>query len=410
VLGLVTFSALAVPLGEGPRHEGPGDSQVPPRQTERTGQVIADGHVHIDYGGQTWTGEHVLYNFTPRQLDMTALSDNTDLVYDYGTGIATGTNGVLVSFSNGAVLTADRVRLMNGEKGKATPARVANSKEVSNTNTPSAMINVKVYFVELPESEIPVGGIREYLQEILDKGGSDVWRTITNAATAQNDPKTAVLRDRQSRFVREELKRRGAKPINQASVTTLSGRQTQIQWTDLENVVEINPLAMTQPGVPALKGRAPSIYITTQTPFGGRVDLVPVISEDGAALSLSLDATISEFLGYDAPAAPAKVYVDGMEQQTTLPIPAIRVRGVQATAEIPDGGTLVLLEAVAKSSVTNKVPMLGDVPLLGKLFQTNSAARNSVSRRFILFATVNLIDPTGNPIHAPNPQDSNGQK
>jgi type II secretory pathway component GspD/PulD (secretin) len=135
-----------------------------------------------------------------------------------------------------------------------------------------------------------------------------------------------------------------------------------------------------------------------------------VISEDGAALSLSLDATISEFLGYDAPAAPAKVYVDGKEQQTTLPIPAIRVRGVQATAEIPDGGTLVLLEAVAKSSVTNKVPMLGDVPLLGKLFQTNSAARNSVSRRFILFATVNLIDPTGNPIHAPNPQDSNGQK
>jgi hypothetical protein len=105
----------------------------------------------------------------------------------------------------------------------------------------------------------------------------------------------------------------------------------------LKSVIEINPLALTQPGVPA-----PSIFITTQTPFGGRVDLIPVISQNATTLSLSLDATISEFLGYDQPATPAKVHVDGQEQQTTLPIPAIRVRGVQASAQISDGGSLVL--------------------------------------------------------------------
>ena len=43
--------------------------------------------------------------------------------------------------------------------------------------------------------------------------------------------------------------------------------------------------------------------------------------------------------------------------------------------------------------VEDKVPILGDIPVLGRLFQ--SEAENRIKSNLIIFVTAEIIDPTG---------------
>jgi general secretion pathway protein D len=43
--------------------------------------------------------------------------------------------------------------------------------------------------------------------------------------------------------------------------------------------------------------------------------------------------------------------------------------------------------------VEDKVPILGDIPILGRLFQ--SEAENRIKSNLIIFVTAEIIDPTG---------------
>jgi len=64
---------------------------------------------------------------------------------------------------------------------------------------------------------------------------------------------------------------------------------------------------------------------------------------------------------------------------------------------IADGQTIVmggLLEEVSKT-VNDKVPFLGDIPLIGRVFQNKG---HSIEKRSVLiFVNVELLDPAGNP-------------
>ncbi|HON09031.1 MAG TPA: hypothetical protein PLW02_13120, partial [Verrucomicrobiota bacterium] len=46
----------------------------------------------------------------------------------------------------------------------------------------------------------------------------------------------------------------------------------------------------------------------------------------------------------------------------------------------------------------NKVPALGDLPLIGRLFRFESAA--SKKKNLLIFVTPTLIDPAGNRLHS----------
>jgi general secretion pathway protein D len=46
--------------------------------------------------------------------------------------------------------------------------------------------------------------------------------------------------------------------------------------------------------------------------------------------------------------------------------------------------------------VEDKVPILGDIPLAGRLFRTS--ADQHVKRNLIMFVTANLLDPAGQPL------------
>jgi len=75
------------------------------------------------------------------------------------------------------------------------------------------------------------------------------------------------------------------------------------------------------------------------------------------------------------------------------------VREITATVNVWDGQTVALGGLIYStiSEQTDKVPVLGDVPLLGRLFQ--SQTKSTTKRNLMIFVTATLIDPAGNRVH-----------
>jgi general secretion pathway protein D len=155
--------------------------------------------------------------------------------------------------------------------------------------------------------------------------------------------------------------------------------------------------------------------IPAQTPTtvalstGQVMDVVPFVSADGYTIQLNLVPTFTEFLGYDQETARQfRTVVQGLPVQDT-PLPRFRVRQVATTAVVWDGQTVVLGGLIAESvkKVREKVPVLGDIPFVGRLFRSESS--DSTKANLVIFVTPTIIDPAGNRVHSPDnlPYDPN---
>ena len=75
-----------------------------------------------------------------------------------------------------------------------------------------------------------------------------------------------------------------------------------------------------------------------------------------------------------------------------------------------DGQTLVLggLPSERVTAFKDQVPVLGDLPLVGHLFRSES--KNTQKRNLLIFITPTIIDPAGNRVHSPDelPSSPNG--
>ena len=78
--------------------------------------------------------------------------------------------------------------------------------------------------------------------------------------------------------------------------------------------------------------------------------------------------------------------------------PIFSLRKVSTSVSVYDGSTVVLGGLVREDiqKVNDKVPVLGDVPLVGRLFR--SKVDQNIKRNLIIFVTARLIDPSGQPI------------
>ena len=85
-------------------------------------------------------------------------------------------------------------------------------------------------------------------------------------------------------------------------------------------------------------------------------------------------------------------------QVFTIWRPIISVRSLSTFVDISDGETLVLGGMVENHTFVrvDKVPILGDLPLIGRFFQ--SQAENTERSNLLLFVTARLIDDHGMPI------------
>lgn len=242
---------------------------------------------------------------------------------------------------------------------------------------------------------------RELRGDQLDWPG----RAATNAenirVTAATGARiTGILTDPQYRVALRALEQRAGVDILAAPrVTTLSGRQAQIQIADLQTIMTgINPAALVQPGTAPGTNTIP--YLTSTIPIGPTLDVIPNVSADNQTISLVVVPTVTEFLGYDQPGEGGKVRVwqDGTEKSVAQPLPRFRVRQMATQAQVPNGHTLVLggLPVEETRLTKDKVPVLGDLPAVGNLFRNES--KQAVKKNLLVFITATIVDPAGNPI------------
>lgn len=139
--------------------------------------------------------------------------------------------------------------------------------------------------------------------------------------------------------------------------------------------------------------------ITQSIETGPILDVVPYVLADGYTINLALIPSDTEFGGYDQLSLPQ---VTGNLNVVQLPVvlPKFTVRQLVTTVNVWDNQTVVLggLITSTVNSTKDKVPVIGDVPLLGRLFQSQSKVTDK--KNLMIFVTATIVDPSGSRVHS----------
>ena len=114
--------------------------------------------------------------------------------------------------------------------------------------------------------------------------------------------------------------------------------------------------------------------------FGVKLNFQPtILDENHIRLELEPEVSSLDF--------SSGIQIEG------LIIPGLRVRRAKTVLELRDGQSFALAGLIDNSEQVNlsKVPLLGDVPILGELFKSRSFQRNETELMFLV--TVKLVEP-----------------
>ena len=183
--------------------------------------------------------------------------------------------------------------------------------------------------------------------------------------------------------------------------------KTSQKIQDLARVLALSVAAALLGGVTAAQAQVinnpvqPSAITPQQqqVEVGPVLDVVPYVLSDGYTINLTLIPSLTEFNGYDNPPSIPGISVANVVQVPTI-LPDFIVRQVVTTVNIWDNQTIVLggLSSSTVQSTKDKVPMLGDLPLVGRLFQSQSKITSK--KNLMIFVTATIVDPAGNRVHS----------
>lgn len=151
----------------------------------------------------------------------------------------------------------------------------------------------------------------------------------------------------------------------------------------------------------------PTAFETRNT--GVTLEIEPTIGENNYTIDLRFAPELVEFEGFinygspiQAPAADAlgnPIQVTITENRIEMPV--FSTRRVNTALTIYDGYTVAVggLMREDVQNVQDKVPILGDLPLIGRLFQTK--AENRIKSNLVIFVTAEIIDAAGARINPP---------
>jgi hypothetical protein len=232
-------------------------------------------------------------------------------------------------------------------------------------NTPPPQVNIKTRFFVVPE----------------ELTGS-VWNLLspTNQPKEKASSMTAVLTPPQlSVFLKAMKSNSGIKYLNDCSVTTLSGRQVEVQVVDLTTIVtNVNPRALKAPGVSSRTEGGDGVYLEGQIAFGPTLDAVATAQLSNNQWKIQLNATASMTeLSYYERTNHVRVYVDGKRQSVPFAQPHFRTRKIPASVIVYDGQALVL------GSQMDQLP-------------SGTGRPRTTGKRLFAIITPTIIDSAGN--------------
>jgi general secretion pathway protein D len=210
-----------------------------------------------------------------------------------------------------------------------------------------------------------------------------------------------------SAIIRALSLKQGTDLMSAPRVTVLSGKTAEIVVAQEMRYPESYADIQSEVGSTnsTISGGSAGITITTGAPqdfvvrnVGVEMEVTPTVEDDNS-ISLLLEPQVTEFEGFVEYGGPSI----GISGGTTVTVPSgffqpiFSVRRVRTEVTVWDGATVVMggLTREEVKSVEDKVPILGDVPLLGRFFR--SKGETTQKRNLLIFVTANLISPGGSP-------------
>lgn len=241
-------------------------------------------------------------------------------------------------------------------------------------------------------------------------GGSAVAPGIFGLAGVFTNPQFQVV-------IRALNQKKGIDLLSAPKVTTKSGQRAII-----EVVREFRyPRTYTPPQVPSIGttttagSQVVPVVVTPTTPqdwetrnTGVTLEVEPVVAGDATTIDLNLVPQVVEFEGFINYGSPINAVgvstVSTRGIQTSIPVlltenvinqPVFSTRKVTTSVSVWDGQTVVLggLMREDVQKVEDKVPIIGDIPFVGRAFRSNSEQHNK--KNLIIFVTARVVTPSG---------------
>ena len=198
----------------------------------------------------------------------------------------------------------------------------------------------------------------------------------------------------------------GSDLLSAPKVTVLSGNKAEItvaqEFRYPESYGEIQS-EVGQSGSGSNSGSA-GVTITAGTPqnfktrnVGVELSVTPTVEDDDYSISLDLNPRVTEFDGFVEYGGQSIAIAGG----TTVNVPSgffqpiFSVRSMNTKVTVWDGATVVMggLTREEVKKVNDKIPFLGDIPGVGRLFR--SEGESAQKRNLLIFVTANLVSPGG---------------
>ena len=149
----------------------------------------------------------------------------------------------------------------------------------------------------------------------------------------------------------------------------------------------------------------------TKQDLGVVLEATPKIGPDGYTIDLELNPRVTDFdgfinygspinaVGYTRDLANPAIKVPVLQTLTTNTInqPVFSVREVNTFVTVWDGQTVALGGLIREDvqKVQDKVPFLGDIPLAGRLFRSDTDQK--LKKNLVIFVTPRILDAEGQP-------------
>ena len=227
-----------------------------------------------------------------------------------------------------------------------------------------------------------------------------------------------ILTDPQFQVVIRALnQKKGVDLLSAPSVMARSGQRAKI-----EVIREfIYPTEYDPPEIPnqvggGIGGGSVEVFpVTPATPTafetrntGVTLEVDPVLGADEFTIDLNMAPEVVEFDGFINYGSPistsATNFLTGAPEQVVITenrieMPVFNTRKVTTQVTIWDGQTVALGGLIREDiqDVEDKIPLMGDLPLVGRLFRSN--AELHLKRNLTIFVKAQLMDPAGMPIN-----------
>jgi general secretion pathway protein D len=252
-------------------------------------------------------------------------------------------------------------------------------------------------------------------------GGNGAGSAALALAGALTDPQFQVL-------IRAINQRKGVDLLSSPSITARDQEEATIdivrefryptEFLPPQIPTQITAAASTGSGGTSM----PSIPVTPTTPSGFvpretgvKLRVTPTIKGDNYAIDLDLHPEVTEFEGFINYGSPIRTtgtssiynsvtgtfgesFVSVVLTDNVINQPIFSVRKIHTAVTLLDGETIALGGLIREDvqKVEDKTPILGDIPLVGRLFR--SKIDQHIKKNLTIFVTARIIDASGHPV------------